>query len=74
MKKVQTEDTQESEKVLKFFRKMGAISIVAVLASIAYAAYEQSYNGNSQIVEEQQLIKLPDLSQDIRYQQRGDEK
>ncbi|KGR03495.1 hypothetical protein MEQ_00272 [Candida albicans P87] len=74
MKKVQTEDTQESEKVLKFFRKMGAISIVAVLASIAYAAYDQSYNGNSQIVEEQQLIKLPDLSQDIRYQQRGDEK
>ncbi|CAX44529.1 conserved hypothetical protein [Candida dubliniensis CD36] len=74
MKRVQTEDTHESEKVLKLFRKMGAISIVVVLASIGYAAYDQSYNGNTQIVEEQQVIKLPDLTQDIRYQKRGDEK
>ncbi|EER31540.1 conserved hypothetical protein [Candida tropicalis MYA-3404] len=76
LKNLQTENSKESEKMLKIFRKAGALSIVAVLGSLGYAVYEQNFkdSGNTEkILNREQLVDMPiDLSQDIRYQKRGD--
>lgn len=75
LKNLRTENSKESEKMLKYFRKAGAISILAVLGSLGYAIYEQNYKDSGsaeQIIKKEQLADIPmDLSQDIRYQKRG---
>ncbi|KAL6453820.1 GOR1 Glyoxylate reductase 1 [Candida maltosa Xu316] len=70
LKKLQTEDTPESENMLKIFRKIGAVSVVVVFASIGIAAYKERAAPTTVITEE--VIDIPmDLSQDIRYQKRA---
>ncbi|KAI5949661.1 GOR1 [Candida margitis] len=69
-RKAHIENSKESEKVLKLLRKTGAISILAVLASIAYAAIIEHSNKTEE--EEQGIEYIPNLKEDIRYRKRDD--
>ncbi|KAI5953611.1 hypothetical protein KGF54_002983 [Candida jiufengensis] len=68
IKKAHIENSKESEQVLRIMRKTGAISVLVVFGSIAYAAFSE-YQTKPNEVEEIEYI--PNLSQDIRYKTRS---
>ncbi|KAG2732377.1 hypothetical protein G9P44_004794 [Scheffersomyces stipitis] len=57
--RIGTEDTKESEIVLKYIRRFGMFSILVVFASIGYAS---AYVGQPKVEQEETI----DLSKDIR--------
>lgn len=67
-RKAHIENSKESEKVLKLLRKTGAISILVVFASIAYAAFIEHTNKTEE--EVQGIEYIPNLKEDIRYRKR----
>ncbi|RCK60881.1 hypothetical protein Cantr_08734 [Candida viswanathii] len=75
MAKLLTSKSKESENMLKYFRKFGVISVLGVFAAIGYAVYDENFNGDNeteQVLNKAQFRDYPmDLSQDIRYQKRG---
>ncbi|KAI5967108.1 GOR1 [Candida theae] len=66
-RKAHIEDSKESEKVLKLLRKTGAISIVVVFASIAYAAIMEHTNKTEEEEDVRAIEYIPNLKEDIRH-------
>ncbi|CAK9438679.1 uncharacterized protein LODBEIA_P29030 [Lodderomyces beijingensis] len=74
IKNAHIEESAEANKVLKVMRKAGALSVLVVFASVGYAVFLENFSKpNAALVEEMEGEEeyMPQLSQDIRYKQKG---
>ncbi|CAI5758912.1 unnamed protein product [Candida verbasci] len=74
LKKLQTEDSEESERMLKKVRKWGVLSVFITLASISIAVYDEHFGEKDEgelkkleKVPPMELEYIPNLSRDIRH-------